>query len=146
MATDLNPEQATAAPGERLHPNGRSDGITLTALYHYLAGGFFLLATVVAVFPTLLFGLVGVGEDAGAFIPMLLFGFFALVCMALSLLYLIVGYGLWTMRPWARLAAIALGFVGLMFAPIGTLAGAVTIYYLLKPEVAARFEAQTAVV
>jgi uncharacterized membrane protein (DUF2068 family) len=89
--------------------------------------------------PVFVLGIVGIAEDAGAFIGMFAVGVIALVLMVFGLLDLAVGYGLWKMRSWARVAAIALALVSLIFVPIGTISGAITLWYLLKPEVAARF-------
>jgi hypothetical protein len=60
--------------------------------------------------------------------------------MAISILNLVVGYGLWILKPWARIGAIALAIVSLIFMPIGTIAGGLILWYLLKPEVAVAFE------
>ena len=100
----------------------------------------FMLGTLVTMFPTLLLAVVGITEDAGAFIGMAAVGLVALASLALCLLHLVVGYGLWAVKPWARVGAIALAMVGLLFMPIGTVAGAFIIWYLLKPEVAALFD------
>ncbi|HXF60838.1 MAG TPA: hypothetical protein VNK95_04435, partial [Caldilineaceae bacterium] len=60
--------------------------------------------------------------------------------MATCILYLAVGYGLWTRRQWGRIAALALAVVSLFVVPIGTIAGGLTLWYLLKPEVAEQFQ------
>ncbi|MCC6383474.1 MAG: hypothetical protein IT304_13285 [Dehalococcoidia bacterium] len=67
-------------------------------------------------------------------------GFVALVTMVLCFVYLAVVYGLWTLRQWARVAAIALAIISLFGIPIGTIAGGITLWHLLRPEVAAKFE------
>jgi uncharacterized membrane protein (DUF2068 family) len=110
----------------------------LTA-YHFGVAALFLLGTMVLSIPVFILGIVGVSEDAGAFIGMFAVGVIALVLMVLGLLDLAVGYGLWKRRSWARVAAIALALVSLIFVPIGTISGAITLWYLLQPEVASRF-------
>ncbi len=122
--------------------NQRPDGVTLIAIYYFLASLLFLLGTLFMALPTGILGIVGLTEDAGAFIGMFALGVIAMAMMALCLLHLIVGYGLWTMRPWARMAAMALAIVALLFAPVGTVVGAVIIWYLIKPDVTALFEAR----
>lgn len=119
----------------------RADGITIIAIYYFLGAGLFLLGTLGAMIPTVILAIVGFTDEAGAFIGMAAVGMVALASMALCLLHLVVGYGLWLMRAWARIGAIALAIVGLLFMPIGTVAGAFILWYLLKPDVAAQFEA-----
>jgi len=118
----------------------RGDGLTLIAGYHFLVAGLFLVGTLILLLPTAVLGIVGMADDPDAFIGMVAVGGVALVTMALSLFYLAVGYGLWTLRQWARVAAIALAMISLFGIPIGTIAGAITLWHLLRPEVAAKFE------
>jgi hypothetical protein len=118
----------------------RDEGIRLIAGYHFLVAAFFLLCTVVLALPTFILAIVGVSEDAGAFIGMFAVGTIALVAMVSCILYLVVGYGLWTRRTWGRIAAMALAVVSLFAMPIGTIAGGLTLWHLLKPEVADRFQ------
>ncbi len=118
----------------------RGDGLTLIAGYHFLVAGLFLLGCLILLLPTAILGIVGIAEDAGALIGMAAVGFVAMTTLALSLLYLAVGYGLWTLRSWARVAAIALALISLFGIPIGTIAGAITLWHLLRSEVAAKFE------
>jgi len=118
----------------------RGDGLTLIAGYHFLVAGLFLVGTLILLLPTAVLGIVGMADDPDAFIGMVAVGGVALVTMALSLFYLAVGYGLWTLRQWAQVAAIALAMISLFGIPIGTIAGAITLWHLLRPEVAAKFE------
>jgi hypothetical protein len=130
----------TANTNEQLSWSRRTDGVTLLAAYHFGGAALFLLGTMVLSIPTVILGVVGLAEDAGAFIGMFAVGIIGLVLMVLSLLNLAVGYGLWKMQSWARVAAIALALVSLIFVPIGTALGGITLWYLLKPEIATRFE------
>ena len=122
----------------------RDDGVTLIAAYHFFVALLFLFGTVLFAIPGAILGVVGVFEDAGAFIPMvfivLLGGFLMLLC----LLFVAIGYGLWTQRQWGRVGAIAVALVSLLGFPIGTIIGAATLWYLLKPEVAEKFQPATA--
>lgn len=118
----------------------RPDGLTIISIWFYLSGGFFLLVTAIVAFLTLAFGVGAVADDLGMLIPTTMFGIITLAFMAISILNLVVGYGLWILKPWARIGAIALAIVGLIFMPVGTIAGALTLWYLLKPEVAAAFD------
>jgi hypothetical protein len=116
------------------------DGIRLIAAYHFLVAAFCLIGTIVLAFLTLLLGVIGTTEDAGAFIGMFALGAVFLVVMATCILYLAVGYGLWTRRQWGRIAAMALAVVSLLAVPIGTIAGGLTLWHLLKPEVSEQFQ------
>jgi hypothetical protein len=118
----------------------RTDGITLISIYHFAVAGFFMLGSLALAIPTLVMGFVVVLEDSGALIPMAALGFVGVVVLLLCLLHLVVGYGLWKMRGWARTAALALAIVSLFGFPIFTVIGALTLWYLLKPEIAQRFE------
>ncbi len=120
----------------------RDDGVTFLALYHFLISLVFLAGTVVMAVPTLILAIVAATTAAPAVIGMVAVGFVAAVTMTFALLYLAVGYGLWTLRSWARIMALALALPSLLLIPVGTVAGAATLWHLLKPEVAARFEAQ----
>jgi len=117
----------------------RRDGITLTAIYHLFSGCLLLLLTCLLVVPTLIFGAVTFIENAEAFIGVAIFGFMSITSMFLCLLNLVVGYGLWVQRQWARVAAIALAFVSLFGFPIFTIIGGLTLWYMLQPQVADEF-------
>jgi hypothetical protein len=120
----------------------RSDGLTIISIWFYISGVFFLIGTAVVAFLTLSIGVGAIADDMGMLIPFGIFGLVTLALMALSILNLVVGYGLWILKPWARIGAIALAIVGLMFMPIGTVAGALILWYLLQPQAAAAFEKQ----
>ena len=117
----------------------RDDGITLLALYNFVLAGAFLLGTVFVALPAGITAIVGIVEDPGALIATLILGVIAFVLMTFCILFLVVAYGLWTMRQWARVAAIALAMLSLFAVPLGTIIGGVTIWYLIKPEVAEQF-------
>jgi hypothetical protein len=118
----------------------RTDGITAIAIYHFVVAGIFALAAFCFGIPTLVLGIVGITEDAGAFIGMGAVALIGMTLLAFSLLNVVIGYGVWTLRGWARLGAMAIAVVSLLFVPLGTLFGAFVLWYLLKPEVAAAFE------
>lgn len=120
----------------------RPDALTIISIWFYLAGAFLLLVTAAVAFMALVFGIGAVAEDMGLLIPTAVFGVITLAFMALSILHLVVGYGLWILKPWARIGAIALAIVSLLFMPIGTIAGALILWYLLQPQSAAIFDKQ----
>ncbi len=118
----------------------RTDGLTLVAGYHFMVAALFLLGTLVMMVPTGILGIVSVVEDPDAMIAMFIVGTIAILTLGLCLLYLAVGYGLWTLKAWGRVAALALAVVSLFAFPIGTVTGGLTLWYLMKPEVAEKFE------
>lgn len=117
----------------------RQDGVTLLAVYHFMLAGLLLLATMGLAIPTFITAIVGIVEDSDALIATGILGLLAAVSMVSCLVMLAVGFGLWTLRQWARIATIALSVLGLMFVPIGTIIGGATLWYLLQPEVAEQF-------
>lgn len=62
------------------------------------------------------------------------------VILVLSLPSLILGYGLYHFRPWARILGIVLAAIHLLNVPVGTLISIYAFWVLLKPETAALFE------
>lgn len=130
-------------PYEQMPPprwQQRGDGLTILAGYHFLVAALFLLGTLVLLLPTAVLGIVGMVDDPDAFFGMIAVGVAAVVTLILSLLYIVVGFGLWNLRQWARVTAIALAVVSLVGIPIGTIAGALTLWHLLRSDVAAKFE------
>lgn len=120
----------------------RPDGLTIISIWYYLCGAFFLLGTATIAFLTLAFGF-GIPSDADLLPITIIFGLITIASMGISILNLVVGYGIWIQKSWARIGAIALALIGLIYMPIGTITGGLTLWYLFKPEIAARFEKPT---
>lgn len=116
----------------------RNDGITLLAFYHFAWGGLYLVGALLTAIPTLITGIVGIVEDPEAFIATVILGFALFFIMGLSLLYFAVGFGLWRLNQWGRTAAMALGLISLPTG-LGTIPGALTLWYLMKEDVAQLF-------
>jgi hypothetical protein len=101
----------------------RPDGVTLIGIYHWLLAGFFALG--LCVVPVSVFG------DERSIIGIvfgLVFGLFFTIIAAI--IAALVGWGLWNMRSWSRMAAIVLAILQLFAFPIGTVIGALIIWYL----------------
>ena len=130
---------ATQSQGPASVRKDRDDGITLLALYHFVLAGAFLLGTVALAIPAVITAIVGIVEDPGALIATAILSVLAFVLMTFCILILVIAYGLWTMRQWARVATIALAMLSLFAVPLGTIIGGLTIWYLIKPEVADQF-------
>jgi hypothetical protein len=111
----------------------------LGVIYLALGGLLLVLALFLAVTVGGVAGIVGASadpEDAAIAIPVLglagtalaaFFGLFALPS-------LIVGYGLLSYRPWARVVGIVLSAISLINIPIGTIIGAYALWVLLNKE------------
>lgn len=138
MASTARPPMSEPA-GKTLW-NQRTDGMTLVAGFHFLVAALFLLGTIVLMIPTGILGIVSVVEDPDAMIAMFIVGGIGILTLGLCLLYLAVGYGLWTLKAWGRVAAMALAVVSLFGVPIGTVTGGLVLWYLMQPGVAQRFE------
>ncbi len=54
----------------------------------------------------------------------------AIFILIFGALYLLIAWGLWTFKNWARIAAIVLSVIGLLGFPIGTVISAIVIYLL----------------
>jgi len=116
-----------------------SDGVKLISAYHFVWSILMILLMCAVSIPTAITGIVGFVEDSEAFIATAILGLAVFVLLLLSIIYAVVGYGLWTQRQWARTAAIALGILSLPAVPIGTLGGGITLWYLMQDRVAQKF-------
>jgi hypothetical protein len=54
--------------------------------------------------------------------------------LTLAVPELIIGYGLWRCRPWARVAGIVLSVLSLMWVPFGTIVGIYGLWVLFSKE------------
>ena len=81
-------------------------------------------------------GLTAPVEDAAIAIPIIGIGGTALMIflLVLSLPGLIAGWGLLTLKPWARILAIVLAALQLINFPFGTILGAYALWVLLSSE------------
>lgn len=118
----------------------RPDGVTLISIYHFVWAALSLLGICGVIALPFFVGFVS-GGDRGAifwtaFASAVSLVFFGLIFLA----NLIVGLGLWQLKGWARLAAMALAIFRLFSVPVGTIIGGLIIWYLLQENVAALFE------
>ena len=56
-----------------------------------------------------------------------------------GILGLLVAWGLWNLRSWARIVAIILAVLNLLSFPIGTILGIIILWYLFKQEIREAF-------
>ena len=119
----------------------RPDGVTVIAIYEFLSaipGVLGICAFVAIAIPATY---AGTEAQVGLPIGLLATGCGLLLVALAALLSVIAGWGLLGMKGWARWLAIALAALGLLAFPIGTVIGALIIWYLLKDEVRQAFEA-----
>lgn len=62
-----------------------------------------------------------------------------IIIFFLGICYIITGWGLWTLKSWARIVALILAAISLLSFPIGTIIGIVALWYLFKPEIKKAF-------
>jgi hypothetical protein len=83
-------------------------------------------------------GLVGAQGDPDAAFVVPLIGatgiFVVLVVVALSLPAVIIGWGLYKLRPWSRIAGIVISVFSLFAFPFGTALGVYGLWVLFSPE------------
>lgn len=118
----------------------RPEGVTAIAVWYFVEAAFLLLGACTMI--AILFGvLAAIGNDATAQFWTsfgMLCGVVFLVVAGIALV--IAGWGLMSMKEWARWLAFILGILNLFFFPIGTIIGAVIIWYLLKDDIRQAFE------
>lgn len=124
----------------------RSDGTNLIAIYHFISGVLSLLGLCLILTIPLMTGLfVPVSGDEGGWIAVGMMAVVGIIGGGLFLLITIanfvIGWGLWNLREWARLSAIALAFLRLINIPLGTLIGGLIIWHLLREETKEEFAA-----
>lgn len=106
----------------------RPTGINLIAIWHFIVSVLLLLSTCAVLI--LAVAVLTTPQDNAMAIIAALFG--ALVMVASLVAFAIVGWGLWKLKPWARAGAIVLAILQLPALPIGTVIGALTLWYLLS--------------
>ena len=114
---------------------GRRPGVvTLLAVLNIVGGGVVCLwAVAMFILPTAMASGDGIDE-----VPML-FAVIAGVGLALGILCLVCGVGLWTMKSYGRTLQLILACIGLLRFPVVTLISGLVIWYLLKRDVKVRF-------
>lgn len=120
-------------------PTGRPKGVTLLSVWSVIVGLSIAVLAVVAVY-----GIRTIPEALAAFLD----APEALVAIAFGVtgVHLVMAYGLWNLRPWARVFAIGFAAVGILFGmftlPLGfasVLYSLATVWYLSEQRVRAAF-------
>ncbi|MCE5257431.1 MAG: hypothetical protein LLG44_00030 [Chloroflexi bacterium] len=120
----------------------RPDGVTVIAVVQFILGGLGIVALAVM----LIVGVVMAAASANAgWLSLLALFMGGLLIAACSVLAIAAGVGLLQLRNWARWVTIILAILCLAGFPVGTVIGALIIWYLLQDGVAALFEKRAVV-
>ena len=118
----------------------RPDGVTILAIWYLVLGagaGFGACATLIPA------GIISVADDmpaGGRLIASLLLGLGLSITVLMFAVCMLVAWGLWNLKDWARIAALVLALIHLPFFPMGTVIGGATLWYLTShPEGQAAF-------
>lgn len=118
----------------------RPDGVTAIAVWFFVDALLLLLfACILVAIPTS--GAIGeINDSVGEF-----FAIFFLTCSVIfillfGILSVFAGWGLLRIKEWARWLSIIIGFFSLFAFPVGTIIGALIIWYLLKADVREVFD------
>lgn len=118
----------------------RPDGVTAIAVWFFVDALLLLFFTCILVaVPTS--GVIGeINDPIGEF-----FVVFSLTCgvifiLLFGILSVFAGWGLLRIKEWARWLSIIIGFFSLFAFPVGTIIGALIIWYLLKADVREVFD------
>jgi general secretion pathway protein G len=125
------------ACGARVRPGGhlapvemkRPGVITFLAVLHFIGAFFGALMVMAGTY-------IAVSRDSGALTVVVFF-------LAITVIHLAVGIGLWKLKSWGRIFQIILSCVGLLAFPLGTLVSALILYYLFRPHVIVLFSEKT---
>lgn len=102
--------------------------------------GLFTACIAILVFGGMVVGSMFSGSLMGMIGGSILGGFLGVFLGARGLLSLVAGWGLLTLRPWARILTIVLGILSLFSFPFGTILGVYTLWVMFSSEGAALFE------
>ena len=67
------------------------------------------------------------------------YGGMSMLYLLFAIGYAVLGWGMWTLREWARVLQIALSAIGLLGFPVGTIICGYIIYWLTRPHVGSAF-------
>lgn len=118
----------------------RPEGVTITAIYHFLVGVPLLLLSMFFLMLMMIMPVLIRDSAAGLTVTILVLGFVFTLFLVLGAVALITGVGLLKMKNWARWLAIIQSVFNLLNFPIGTVIGGIIIVYLLSEPVREAFE------
>jgi len=111
---------------------------------HIIFGAFGLLAAFAIMGGSMLGGMFS-GSATGMIGVTMVGTFAAIIVAAYAIPGLLAGWGLLTLRPWARILTIVLAIFELLRFPFGTALGVYSLWVLLSAEGSALFQRQSSV-
>jgi hypothetical protein len=117
----------------------RPDLLLLVAIWAFFSAFLYLIgiaAIAIFAFPEALgfvYGPANIGSIFGMSIGMLVL----LCCAGVSLA---AGIGILMVKSWARITAIVVAVLSLIWVPVGTVLGVLVLIYLMKPEIREYFK------
>lgn len=127
------PRCGTSVAGSFGPPSMKRPGIiTVLAVLNFIAALFGLAILVLA--------LASDGKSESPMVDVMAGGFFAV----LTAISVATGVGLWNLKPWGRVAQIALSCLGLLAFPVGTLVSGLILWYLFTPPAKVLFSGKRA--
>lgn len=125
----------------------RPDGVTLIAVGHLLNGALLALAALLMmILPLPLYASWITSNEGGWSWPLLGSVLGVLGLGGASLLGFVAGWALLKLQEWARWLTIGLALLSLPLFPIGSVAGALIIAYLLQPPINEAFRGGSTVI
>lgn len=126
------------------YPMSIETHVRILAWFNLVLGGLgALLAAVIFAGGSLIPALIATAAGEAGLLPASLLQFLVTfivgIVLVLSLPSLILGYGLYNYRPWARILGLVLAAIHLFNVPLGTLISLYAFWVLLRPEAAALF-------
>jgi hypothetical protein len=121
---------------------GRFDRhVHILGILWIICGGLFLIpGFVLLAIGNMVRMAIPVHETIGRFIGPLVLSVIGGSLFIVAACGILVGWGLITLQPWARMAAIVIGIVSLLHPPFGTALGIYTLWVLLTDQGGAEYE------
>jgi hypothetical protein len=125
----------------------RSDGVTIIAIYQFIVAFLSLLGICgLLSIPMIVAASTSAAQAEGGPIATAIVSTAMVVASGwlflVGLANAIIGWGLWKQREWGRIGALVLAALRLFNIPLGTVIGALIIWYLLREDVRREFQPQ----
>jgi hypothetical protein len=127
----------------------RSDGVTIIAIYQFVVAALSLLGICgLLSIPVIVGASTAAARADGG--PLATAIVSTVMVVASGWIFLVgaanavIGWGLWKQHEWGRIGALVLAVLRLLSFPIGTVIGALTLWYLLREDVRLEFQPRPA--
>ena len=123
---------------ESVVKKARPDLVTIIAAYRFVVAALMLLVVALLGIGLLAVVLNTAGEDL--LIASISISVAILIVLAILVANVVAGWGLLALKDWARWLVIVMAVLSLANVPLGTVTGALQLWYLLTPEAKEAFE------